>query len=155
MFSRACREAASMIAAIWIGLIIGVSFFAAPIKFTAVGVSLEQLLAVGKVTFQAFSWIELAAFVLLVSVLVMNLTRRVVIGLVLLGLLVLIQKYGILPGLDTELDQTVAGETVEETNLHFIYVAMDCVKLAVLFFLALILRNERSHDVGAMVSDTK
>ena len=54
MFSRAYKEAASMIAAIWIGLILGVSFFAAPIKFTAIGVSLEQLLAVGKVTFSSF-----------------------------------------------------------------------------------------------------
>ena len=48
MPSRAYREVASMVAAIWIGLILGVSFFAAPIKFTAVGIGLEQLLAVGK-----------------------------------------------------------------------------------------------------------
>lgn len=143
MFSRAYREAASMIAAIWIGLILGVSFFAAPIKFTAVGVSLEQLLAVGKVTFQAFSWIELSAFVLLVCASLRNLTRGVVAGILLLFLLLLIQKFGILPGLDTELNRTVAGETVEETNLHFVYIAIDCVKLAVLFFLSLILRNER------------
>jgi hypothetical protein len=143
MFSKAYGEAASMIAAIWIGLILGVSFFAAPIKFTAVGVSLEQLLAVGKVTFQAFSWIELSAFVLLVCASLRNLTRGVVAGILLLFLLLLIQKFGILPGLDTELNRTVAGETVEETNLHFVYIAIDCVKLAVLFFLSLILRNER------------
>ena len=96
-----------------------------------------------KVTFQAFSWVELSAFVLLVCVSLRNLTRGVVIGFFLLFLLLLIQKFGILPGLDTELDRTVAGETVEETNLHFIYIAIDCVKLAVLFFLSLILRNER------------
>lgn len=143
MFSRACNEAASMIAAIWIGLIVGVSFFAAPIKFTAVGVSLEQLLAVGKVTFQAFSWIELSVFVLLMSASLINLTRGVAIGIFLLFLLLLIQQFGILPGLDTELDRTVAGETVEETNLHFLYVAIDCVKLVILFYLSLILRNER------------
>ena len=60
------REAASMIAAIWIGLILGVSFYATPIKFTAKGVSFEHLLLVGQVTFQTFTWIEFAAFVLLV-----------------------------------------------------------------------------------------
>jgi len=132
-----------MIASIWIGLILGVSFFAAPIKFTAAGVSLEQLLAVGKVTFQAFSWIELSTFVLLVAASLRKLTRGVVIGLLFLCLLLLIQKFGILPGLDTELNLTVAGETVEETSLHFIYVAIDCVKVAVLFFLSLTLCNER------------
>jgi len=143
MFSKAYGEAASIIAAIWIGLILGVSFFAAPIKFTAAGVSLEQLLAVGKVTFQAFSWIELSAFVLLVCASLKNLSKGVVISLAVLCLLLLIQKFGILPGLDTELDQTVAGEAVEETNLHFIYVAIDFVKLGILFFLALILRAAR------------
>jgi hypothetical protein len=72
-----------------------------------------------------------------------KLTRGVVIGLFFLCLLLLIQKFGILPGLDTELNRTVAGETVEETSLHFVYVAIDCVKVAVLFFLSLILCNER------------
>jgi hypothetical protein len=143
MFDRISSEAASMIAAIWIGLILGVSFFAAPIKFTADGVSLEQLLAVGKVTFQAFSWVELSAFVLLVCASLRNLTRSVVIGISILGILLLIQKFGVLPGLNTELDRTVAGETIEETNLHFIYAAIECVKLAILFFLALISHNKR------------
>jgi hypothetical protein len=143
MFSRAYGAAASMIAAIWIGLILGVSFFAAPIKFTAPGVSLEQLLAVGQVTFRAFSWVELSTFALLVAASLRKLTRGIVIGLFFLCLLLLIQKFGILPGLDTELNRTVAGETVEETSLHFVYVAIDCFKVAVLFFLSLILCNER------------
>ena len=49
------REAAPMTAAIWIDLILGVSFYAAPIKFTANGVSFEHLLLVGQVTFQTFT----------------------------------------------------------------------------------------------------
>jgi hypothetical protein len=64
MLSKVIRELPSMIAAIWIGLILGVSFFAAPIKFTATDVGREQLLAVGKATFQAFSWLEFRALVL-------------------------------------------------------------------------------------------
>jgi hypothetical protein len=143
MLSRVWKEAASMIAAIWIGLILGVSFFAAPIKFTAVGVALEQLLAVGKVTFLAFWWIEILAFALLVCASLKIRTRGLLIGILLLFLLLLTQHFGILPGLDTELDRTVAGETIEETNLHFVYVAIDCLKLAILFYLSLILRNER------------
>jgi hypothetical protein len=132
-----------MIAAIWIGLILGVSFFAAPIKFTATGISLEQLLAVGQVTFRAFSWVELSAFVLLLCATLTNLTRGVVTGICLLGLLMVIQKFGILPGLDTELNRTVAGETIEETSLHMFYVVIECLKLAVLFSLWLILRGKR------------
>lgn len=143
MSSRAYREAASMIAAIWIGLILGVSFFASPIKFTAAGVDLEQLLAVGKVTFQAFSWVELSAFVLLLCVSLRNLNRGLMIGFFILFLLLVYQKFGVLPGLDTQLDRTVEGDIGDETNLHFIYVAIECVKLAALFALSLMLRNQR------------
>lgn len=143
MLSRVCTEAAALISAIWVGLLLGVSFFSAPIKFTAVGVSLEQLLAVGQVTFQAFSWVELSAFALLVSASLINLTSGVVICMVLLGLLLLVQKFGILPGLDTELNRTVAGETIEKTNLHVLYIAIDCIKLVILFSLSLIFRGKR------------
>jgi len=143
MLSRVCAAAAPIIAAIWAGLILGVSFFAAPIKFTATGVSHEQLLAVGQVTFQAFSWVELCAFVLLLGASLTNLTRGVAIGIVALGLLLLVQKFGILPGLNTELNRTVAGEAVDNTSLHVLYVIIDCVKLAVLLALSLLLRGKR------------
>jgi len=146
MMSRAYDGAAPMIAAIWIGLILGVSFYAAPIKFTAAGVTTEQLLAVGKVTFQGFAWIELCAFILLVLASLNRMSRTVVTGIMVLGALLLVQKFGILPGLDNELDQTVAGANVDDTNLHFLYVAVECVKLAVLFFLAPNLR--RAHTAA-------
>jgi hypothetical protein len=143
-------EAASMISAVWIGLIVGVSFFAAPIKFTANGVELEQLLAVGQVTFKAFTWVELAAFALLVVASLGHLTRGVVITIFVLCLLLAIQKLVVLPSLDIELNRTVAGESFDETSLHFIYVTIDCAKLAVLFVPSLLLRNK--NDVGK-VSD--
>jgi hypothetical protein len=132
--------AAPMIAAIWIGLILGVSFYAASIKFTAAGVSTEQLLAVGKVTFQGFKWIELAAFVLLLVATLNRFTRGVVIWIVVLGLLLFVQKFVVMPVLDTALDRAVAGEAMEEDSLHFIYGAIDCAKIVVLFLLVFMLR---------------
>ncbi|MEM6821049.1 MAG: hypothetical protein AAF558_03750, partial [Verrucomicrobiota bacterium] len=59
------NELCSTTALIWIGLILGVSFYAAPIKFTAEGVSRESLLLVGQVTFQGFAWIEWVVFLAL------------------------------------------------------------------------------------------
>lgn len=141
MLSRISRELPSMIAAIWIGLILGVSFYAAPIKFTT-SVGLEQLLEVGKVTFQVFSWIELAVLALLIVASLKSFTRKNIIGIATLLILLLIQKFGILPGLDSNLDQAVAGEATENASLHYIYVALECLKLPVLFFLALNLRPE-------------
>jgi hypothetical protein len=152
MFLSTRRAAASMIAAIWIGLILGVSFYAASIKFTAPGVGLEQLLAIGQVTFQGFTWIELAAFVLLLLASLSQLTRGVVICMFVLCLLLLVQKLIVLPVLDTALNRTVAGEPMEETSLHFIYGAIDCVKMAVLFLLSLFLR---AGDDVRQTPDTK
>ena len=144
MFTRIRKEAASMIAAIWIGLILGVSFYAASIKFTAVGVGREELLAVGQVTFQGFTWIEFAAFVLLVWASLSKLSRDVIIAIGSLALLLFVQKFAVLPSLDNAITQTVAGAPTEEPILHFVYGAIDCVKLVVLFVLASMLRNERA-----------
>jgi hypothetical protein len=151
MFSGKSKETASMISTVWIGLILGVSFYAAPIKFTS-GVELEQLLAVGQVTFQGFTWIELAAFLLLLLTSLRRGARRVTLYLVVLGILLLVQKMIILPILDTALDQTVAGEPMGESNLHFVYGVIDFAKIVVLFLLARLLRSgaDSREPAGAL-----
>ena len=144
MIALSNARVASMIAAIYMGLILGVSFFAAPIKFMAKGVEQEQLLAVGKVSFQAFTWVEFVAFTLLVVSTFGVRTNKVVLSMFLLFSLLIIQKFAVLPILDAELDRTAAGEIVEGSNLHSAYVAIECIKLLVLFYLALMLGNDKS-----------
>ncbi|MGI9290352.1 MAG: hypothetical protein ACR2QG_03635 [Gammaproteobacteria bacterium] len=138
------RRSASILAAIYIGLIIGVSFFAAPIKFTAEGVGLNQLLAVGKVTFQAFTWIELVAYCLLVAVTWRVRNSKVLLSMVVLLLLLLVQKLGVLPVLDVALDRTVAGEAEGDSSLHTVYVVLEVLKIAVLFYLIIILGDDNT-----------
>jgi hypothetical protein len=139
---------ASLIAAMWIGLIFGVSFYAASIKFTAAGVPREQLLAVGQVTFQGFMWIELAAFVLLVIALLNQLNRKVVISIAGLFLLLLVQKLYVQPILDADLIRSIAGEQVDTEVLHYVYGAIDCAKIAILSALSLRLRAENRAEQG-------
>lgn len=148
MLDKIYREAASMIAAIWIGLILGVSFFAAPIKFTAPGVALEELLQVGQVTFQAFTWVEFAAFALLVGASIGQLTRPVIIGVIILFVLLMVQKFAVLPRLDSALIKTVAGQPTTENTLHFVYGLIDVLKILALFVQSLLLRapNEANSE---------
>lgn len=141
MLDKVRQEAASMIAAIWLGMILGVSFFAAPIKFAAPGVALEELLLVGKVTFQAFTWVEFAAFAFLVGASVGQLTRPVIIGIIFLLVLLIIQKFAVLPRLDSALVKTVAGQPTTENVLHFVYGLIDVLKLVALFVQSLLLRS--------------
>ena len=143
MYKKICKDSASVIAAVWAGLILGVSFFAAPIKFTAEEVSREHLLLVGKVTFLAFTWIELGALLLLILTSLSNPTRRIGVGIGLLCLLFLIQKLGILPSLISELDAIVAGETVEKTSNHLIYTAIEAAKVVLLLIFSARLKNEK------------
>lgn len=139
MIKLPAEKLALIIAAIYVGLLLGVSFFAAPIKFTADNVGMEQLLAVGKVTFQSFTWVEFAAFALLVASTMKIRVNKVMVCMALLLLLLLIQKFGVLPGLDSRLDQTVAGSRPESSNLHNVYVILESIKLVILCYLTLAL----------------
>jgi len=130
------RYVAPMVAAIWIGLIIGVAFYASSIKFTAPGVGRTQLLSVGQVTFQGLTWIEFVAFLSLLLAAWSQLTRSVIKIIVVLALLLVIQKMAVQPILNTAITQAIAGESVDTIVLHFIYGGLDCAKLAVLFLLS-------------------
>jgi len=130
------RYIAPMIAAIWIGLIIGVAFYASSIKFTAPGVGRTQLLSVGQVTFQGLTWVELAAFLSLLLASWSQRTRSVIKSIVVLALLLLLQKMAVQPILNTAITQAIAGESVDTIALHFVYGGLDCAKLAVLFLLS-------------------
>lgn len=132
-FSKA--YAAALLAAVWAGLVLGVSFFSAPIKFRAPGVALADLLSIGKITFQAFTWIELALFVLLLVLAAGQFTKPVVALLVGLGVLLAAQKGLILPALDGQLDKVAAGVQPGGSHLHIVYIVSDLIKLALLLLM--------------------
>jgi len=143
MMRNAWKEAASMMAAIWIGLILGVSFYATPIKFAAERVSYEQLLLVGQITFKGFVWVEFCTFALLSIASWGKFTRQIVVGLSTLLIMLIIQKFIVLPNFNVILDQTVAGKPTEKNNLHFIFGTIEVLKVILLFFLYLFLRQEK------------
>lgn len=127
--------ATGLLAAVWAGLVVGVAFFATPIKFLAPGVAMTDLLKVGKVTFQAFTWLELAMFVLLLALTVGRFTKPLITLLAGLAILLLVQKGLILPALDAGLDSVVAGQQSDGSNLHIVYIVIDFVKLVLLLLI--------------------
>ena len=52
--------AAAIIAMIWLGMLIGVSFLATPVKFVVADLSLPVALQVGQATFHLFAKVEWA-----------------------------------------------------------------------------------------------
>jgi hypothetical protein len=119
-------------ALIWVGMLVGVSFVATPVKFTAPGLSLPVALEVGRVTFHLFSRIEwaLAAFLFVISVSRMSLARTALA--VSLILLVAVQAVWLLPALDARVSAIVAGGSVPPSQHHTLYAAIELGKFLLL-----------------------
>ncbi|MCW5716877.1 MAG: hypothetical protein KIS68_03485 [Bauldia sp.] len=131
--SRWALLAAPAVALLWAGLLLGVSFLATPVKFTAQSLTLPVALDVGQATFHLLAKIEWVALALLVITAVsarLPLWHFAVIALVAACLLV--QTLALLPSLDARVAAIIAGEAVPASSLHLAYVACEMLKLILL-----------------------
>jgi len=125
--------AAPAIALLWAGLLVGVSFLATPIKFTAASLTLPVALDVGRVTFHLlvkFEWIALA--LLLATAMSARLPLWHFVPIVMIAACLLVQTFGLLPPLDARVAAIIAGEPVSKSSLHLVYVACEGIKLVLL-----------------------
>ena len=130
--------ALTLLAWLWAGLVLGVSFVATPVKFLAPSLSLADALAVGRVTFAALQWIECVAVVALAVLVWIATPRRR--ALVLLGVIVAIlvcQYVWMLPILDVRVQAIIDGRHQPSSFLHWIYTAFEFVKVALLVVIGL------------------
>lgn len=116
---------------IWAGLSIGVAFLATPAKFLAPSLSLPVALDVGRKTFQIYNQAEL---VLLVALTVLGgwskSQGRWYLILAMPGLVVVAQALCLLPALDRRVSAIEAGvRHLPPSNLHWVYVAAEAVKV--------------------------
>ena len=99
---------------LWAGVLIGVSFLAAPAKFGAPGLSLPIAMEIGRREFGALNLTEivLAALTLALAAYVRP-ERAIWLGLGLAGLIVVLQWLWLLPLLDARAEQIIQGGTPE------------------------------------------
>ena len=132
------------IAWIWLGMILGVSFLAAPAKFMAESLTLPVALEVGRVTFGLFDRLEwLITAALLIAAWRWRqrgwLDRRLTVLIAAILVIVLVQSFYFLPLLDARVGRVMAGETLEPSPLHTVSGAFEVVQailLAVVGWLA-------------------
>lgn len=130
--------AVTLLAWLWAGLVLGVSFVATPVKFLAPSLSLADALAVGRVTFEALKWIECVAVVALAATIWIAAPRRR--DLALLGAIVVIllcQYVWMLPILDARVQAIIDGQDLPPSTLHWIYTVLEFVKVVVLVVVGL------------------
>ena len=136
--NRCAWLAVTLLAWLWAGLVLGVSFVATPVKFFAPSLSLADALAVGRVTFEALKWIECVAVVALAATVWITTPRRR--ELALLGVIVLVllcQYVWMLPILDARVQTIIDGEDVPPSSLHWIYTVLEFLKVVLLVVIGL------------------
>ena len=122
---------------IWFGLVGGISFLEAPLKFRAPNVTLALGLSIGKLVFFWLNKIEIAlATVLLVSFLFVKPEKN--FALVLFGIIVLLlvlQTVWLLPMLKARAEAVISESFASSSNTHLIYIAFEVIIFISLFLL--------------------
>ena len=121
---------------IWIGFVCSISFMEAWLKFKAPGITLPLGLGIGKLVFNTLNKVEwFLAVIIFLNIIfakyefisLKNLAYF--IPLITLAL----QTFWLLPKLNARADLYISGQTVPESNIHFIYIILEVIKVICLF----------------------
>ena len=128
-----------MLSAVWLGMVIGVSFVATPVKFMAPSLELATALEVGRVTFFVFSRLEwLLALAAVALATVIPAPRALAITLAVLVAILVIQTGWLLPALDARVAAVLNGEILPPSWHHSVYALLEAGKAALLLSLIVI-----------------
>lgn len=125
------------VAAVWAGLLLGVSFLATPAKFLAPSLSLSVALDVGRHTFAVFNKLE---WLLAATVLLMAFGARARLSAMLViavCLVVVVETFWLLPLLDQRAGLIILGQQPPASNRHSLYILLELAKLAALIVVSI------------------
>ncbi|SHL18033.1 hypothetical protein [Hymenobacter psychrotolerans] len=118
---------------VWAGLVAGISFLEAPLKFTAPGITVPLGLGIGRIVFSALNKIELLlAAVAVVSGFYLRVPAHVGATLGIVSGVLLLQTFWLLPALDVRALALLAGHPAPPNSLHMVYIGLEVVKLLTL-----------------------
>ena len=138
----ALADAAAALTFVWVGLVVGISFLEAPLKFRAPGVTIPLGLGIGRLVFRALNRLELVFAVLVIIGASVGLPDRVApVILAGVALVVLLAQLTVVrPRLNRRSDAILAGGSHEKrSHTHLYYVGLELVKLAALIALGIAL----------------
>lgn len=152
--SNLTEPAAAFVATLWLGMVLGVSFIATPVKFQAPSLSLPVALEIGRATFSLFSKIEWGIAALLVLALLAG-QRRIlpfILGAAAVAIL-LTEQLWLLPVLDARVEAIIAGIPTPADWRHFLYIAIETIKIIVLAVLSIYLLRKLTMTDGSSPSE--
>lgn len=130
---------AAFVAGAWLGMLLGVSFLATPVKFQAPWPDLPVALEVGRVTFAVFARVEWGLALLLgIAVVPPRRPRAQILVAAVAILIVVLQTLWLLPVLDVRVEAVIAGRPMPSSIHHLLYAGMEAVKASALASVALV-----------------
>jgi len=131
----------------WAGLIAGISFLEAPLKFQAPGITIQLGLGIGQLVFQALNKIEM---ILLAIILICSFPipfKNIKSGLlVMLAIILLADTFWLLPLLDERAKMILAGIPAPATHHHILYIIVESIKLLLLIILGYLNLNTLRYE---------
>ena len=130
---------------IWIGLVLGISFLEAWIKFRAPGVTTAIGLGIGRLVFGALNKLEwLLSIILIINSIAYKKPFTSFGNIVLMAIIaiLILQSGWLLPGLNARARRVINNEQVAPSALHLIFIAAELVKLGLLFMMGVSLLND-------------
>jgi len=125
-----------LITGIWLGLLIGLSFIEAPLKFQAPDMTQKLALGIGELVFGVLSKIELAFAILLTGLTAYihkDLGRVALIAIGCLVVMVLLQFFVLMPILMERIAIIQADGIPPESKKHLLYIFVEVLKVITLF----------------------
>lgn len=148
------KPVAIICAFVWVGFVCAISFLEAWLKFRAPGITLPIGLGIGRLVFGALNKVELVlAAAIIIDLLRPKAARSQWRLFAIPALLLLAQTFWLLPALDARADVVIQNGTAPPSQLHFVYVAMEVVKVSVL--IAFGIRLFDRSDMPVMSTRTK
>jgi len=120
---------------IWIGFVGAISFMEAWMKFRAPGVTLPIGLGIGRLVFSALNKMELGCLVIILYSLFpfKNISKKESLLLGIVAILLLLQTLWTLPTLDQRAIAFINETPPHSSNIHFIHIISEVLKICALF----------------------
>lgn len=119
------------VALVWLGIVLGVSFMATPVKFTAASLDLPTALEVGRVTFELLARVEWVLCGVLLAAAWLS-RRRLPWSAYVVFAIVILESVWLLPALGVRTDAIRAGGAVPASNLHNLFILGEVMQCAAL-----------------------
>lgn len=119
---------------LWMGFVLAISFLEAWLKFQAPGITIPLGLGIGRLVFFALNKTEwfFAMLILLMQIKSGN-WKQIRMEWSALLIILLLQTFWLLPLLDVRAEKVIQMVEIEPSNLHYYYVALEMIKVLILF----------------------